>query len=602
MRYYLRPLAHGLLAATLLLSACTLPRVLKEAEAGRSVVARPAVLTAAGEAVPFEVVARVPARHLHKGVVYELLLRYRYEHGLREDTLGRIAFTLGNYVYDDERKGQLVATQKFSLPNTPGRNPGELLAHAQVREVKKNGRVLRAPDDVRVARGIADPARLVTREDTVLALLPEHASNVMSGTRVLPFFFDEDKWFIRGYLGTNVQALEDLIDANQQTRQVLIIAGHSPDSTDAHNRLLASKRVRMLLYYYKQRVKTFSYLNRNENIRYDTLAYVRKWDTFLQKVTTSALKADQIDSVVTIINETRGTFEEKEKALHRLSSFDYIEQYIYPVLRFGTVAVTYSAPKRYDSEVYLLSKKIVEKQVEADALTPEELRYSATLTPLLAEKQRIYEVSAANTNSWESFHNLGVVLLQRAEKEPTDKIQKAYYHRAAVNFTLAAHRNPTAEFFYHAATAYHRAGDRLEALQNYDYAIKLGGARPLLRKIFSDRAALEIEVGQPDEALRSLQYAGPSYQNALNRGLIEVGREHYELALEEYRVAQSLRPTAAAPVYGMAVVAARQKNEDAVGNFIKQAVVLDRSYAQRAVEDLEFQDYAQGKVFREALK
>ncbi|WP_310391714.1 tetratricopeptide repeat protein [Hymenobacter sp.] len=599
---FLRPVAHGLLAATLLLSACALPRVLKQAETGRTVVARPAPLTASGEAVPFEVVARVPALHLRKGVAYELLLRYRYEHGLREDTLGRIAFTVGNYVYDDENKGQLKATQKFSLPNTPSRNPGELLARAQVREVKKNGRVLRAPADVRVARGITDPARLVTREDTVLALLPEQASNTMSGTRVLPFFFDEGQWFIRGYLGTNVQALEDLIDANQQTKQVLIIAGHSPDSTDAHNRLLASKRVRMLLYYYKQRVKNYSYLNKTENIRFDTLAYTRRWDTFLSKVTTSALKADQIDSVVSIINDTRGTFEEKEKALHRLTYFDYLEQYIYPVLRFGTVAVTYTAPKRYDSEVYLLAKKIVAKQLEADALTPEELRYSAALTPLLAEKQRIYETAAANTASWEAFHNLGVVLLQRAEKEPTDKIRRAYLRRAAVNFTLAAHRNPTAEFFYHAATAYHRAGDRLEALQNYDYAIKLGGAAPLLRKIFSDRAALEIEVGQPDEALRSLQYAGPSYQNALNRALILVGREGYEPALEQYRAAQALRPTAAAPVYGMAVVAARQQNEAAVGTFLKQAVALDRRYAQRAVEDLEFQEYAQGKVFREALR
>ena len=598
----LRPVAHGLLAATLFLSACALPRVLKQAETGRTVVARPTPLTAAGEAVPFEVVARVPAQHLRKGVAYELLLRYRYEHGLREDTLGRIAFTVGNYVYDDENKGLLVTTRKFSLPNTPGRNPGELLAHAQVRELKKNGKILKAPADVRVAWGIADPARLVTREDTLLTLLPERANNTMSGTRVLPFFFDEGQWFIRGYLGTNVQALEDLIDANQQTRQVLIIASHSPDSADAHNRALASKRVRMLLYYYKQRVKNFSYLNKNENIRFDTLAYTRRWDTFLTKVTTSALKADQIDSVVTIINDTRGTFEQKEKALHGLSSFDYIEQYIYPVLRFGTVAVSYTAPKRYDSEVYLLSKKIVDKQIETDALTPEELRYSATLTPLLAEKQRIYETAAANTNSWEAFHNLGVVLLQRAEKEPTEKTRKAYLRRAGINFTLAAHRNPTAEFFYHAATAYHRAGDRLEALQNYDYAIKLGGPRPLLRKIFSDRAALEIEVGQPDEALRSLNYAGSSYQNSLNRALILVGREHYEAALEHYRLAQALRPAAAAPVYGLAVVAARQKDEAAVGNFVRQAVALDRSYAQRAVEDLEFQDYTQGKVFREALK
>jgi len=602
MSKLMRPLGRGLCAAVILLTGCALPRVLQQAEEGRTVSTRPTPLLASGESVPFEIIARSPAKHLRKGVAYELLLRYRYEHGLREDTLGRISFTSGNYVYDDEHKGMLVATRHFTLPNTPNRNPGELLAHAQVRELKKKGKTLRAPADVLVSRGIADPARLVTREDTALTYLPEHASNVMSGTRVLPFFFDQNEWYIRGYLGTNVAALEDLIDANQQTKQVLIIAGHSPDSLDAHNKLLASKRVRMLLYYYKQRVKNFSYLNKVENIRFDTLAYTRRWDTFLSKVTSSALKADQIDSVVTIINDAKGSFEEKEKALHRLSYFDYIEQYIYPVLRFGTVAVSYTAPKRYDSEVYLLSKKIVEKQIEADALTPEELRYSATLTPLLAEKQRIYETAAATSASWEAFHNLGVVLLQRAEKEPTAKIRNAYYRRAAVNFTLAAHRNPTAEFFYHAATAYHRAGDRLEALQNYDYAIKLGGPRPLLRKVFSDRAALEIEVGQPDEALRSLQYAGPSYQNALNRGLIEVSREHYDLAQEQYVLAQSLRPAAAAPVYGMAVVAARQKNDAQVAALLKQAVALDRTYAQRAVEDLEFQDYSQSKGFRDALK
>ena len=52
----------------------------------------------------------------------------------------------------------------------------------------------------------------------------------------------------------------------------------------------------------------------------------------------------------------------------------------------------------------------------------------------------------------------------------------------------------------------------------------------------------------------------------------------------------------------LAVVAARQKDEATAGTLLKQAVALDRSYAQRAVEDLEFQDYAQGKVFKEALR
>jgi len=594
----------GLLGLVLaLLTGCSpLPAMLKAAEAGRRVRVEPAPLTAVGESVPFEATAKVAARHLRKGAVYEVLLTYHYDHDLRLDTVGRLSFAPGEFTYDDSVKGRLVSRRRFTILNTPQRSPGQLMARGQVRELKPHGKVLTASTETLVARGISDPARRVVLEDTLLALLPEHASNVMSGTRILPLYFDQGQWFIRSHLGTNIAALEDLIDENQHTQRVLIAAGHSPDSTDAHQPALASKRVKMLLYYYKQRVKGFSYLNKVENIKFDTLAYRRSWELLLNQVQHSVLKPAQQDSVVSIINDTRGTFAQKEKALHKLSYFDYLEDYIYPVLRWGTVAVTYTAPLRYDSEVYILSKKILAKEADLDALTPEELRYSATLTPLLAEKQRIYELAAASTARWEAFYNLGTVLALRAEKESSRRVQQNYYHRAAVNFTLAAHRHPTAELFYRAASAHHHAQERLEALQDYDYAIKLGGERDILRKVFSDKAALEIQVGQPEQALTSLRLAGPSYQNYLNQGLLLVQRGAYDAAAAQYHLALDLRPRAAAPHYGLAVAAARRHDEPALADELRQAVRLDHDLATQATEDLEFQDYVQRLAFREALK
>ncbi|UOQ70407.1 hypothetical protein [Hymenobacter cellulosilyticus] len=81
---------------------------------------------------------------------------------------------------------------------------------------------------IRLARGIVTTGRLVVRQDTAIALLPETVDNNMSGTRILPFFFDQGSAAIRNYLGTNVQALEDFIEANQHTKKVMIAAGHSP--------------------------------------------------------------------------------------------------------------------------------------------------------------------------------------------------------------------------------------------------------------------------------------------------------------------------------------------------------------------------------------
>ncbi|UYZ64500.1 tetratricopeptide repeat protein [Hymenobacter weizhouensis] len=585
-----------------LLAACSpLKKVLRQAQTGQEVTVQPAVLESNGESVVFEVTAKVPAAHLRKGTAYSLGLRYRYNNGLGEDTVGRLTFVSGEYVYDEQRKDKLLIRKQFSFPYTTRKSPGELVALPDVHELRPKGKRVKGAE-IKLARGIVTTSRLVVRQDTALVLLPEAADNNMSGTRVLPFFFDAGKAEIRNYLGTNVAALEDFIEANQRTEKVMIVAGHSPDSLDRHDPRLADKRVRVLLNYFKNRVDLHTYLNKVSDIDFETEAYHRRWDLFLNKVQASALKPAQIDSVLLLINDTPGTYAQKEKSLHRLSFYDYLDEYIYPVLRFGTVAVRYTAPKRYDSEIYLLSKKIVEKQMEADALTPEELRYSATLTPLLAEKQRIYETAVATTGLWPAYYNLAVVLTQRADKEVNEKVRRAYLRRAAVNFTLAAHRNPTAELFYRVAAAYHRAGDKLEALQNYDYAIKLGGPRPVLSKIFADKAALEIEIGQLDDALRSLGFSSRTYQNLMNRALILVLKGDYPGAATLYQEALGLRPQDPLLHYCLAVVAARQQNEPAVALHLRHAVELDRTYATRAVEDLEFRDFAKGKPFLEALR
>lgn len=595
-----------LLASLLTLSAlgvlpgCTLQRMLKVARKDQQITVVPGVLESNGENVLFEVEARRPARHLRKGKAYGLRLSYRYNNALREDTVGRLPFVFGEYVYDPLHKSQLVITKQFSFPYAPNKNPGVLVAVPEAYELRPGGKRRKGPEMVLV-HGIVTTGRLVVRQEPAVEFLPASVDNNMDGTRVLPFFFDAGQSEIRNYLGTNVAALEDFIEANQHTSKVMIVAGHSPDSLDRHDPRLADKRVQALVKYYKKRVDTDAYLNSVRNIEFETQAYHQRWDLFLHKVQQSALTPAQIDSVVLLLNEP-GTFARKEQLLRALSFYDYLEQYIYPVLRFGTVAVQYTAPKRYDSEIYLLSRKIVEKQTEADALTPEELRYSATLTPLLAEKQRIYETAVATTGRWEAYYNLGVVLLKRAEKETSAKVQRAYLRRAAVNFTLAAHRNPTAPLFYQVANAYHRADDRLEALQNYDYAIKLGGPRPTLEKVFADKAALEIEVGQLEDALSSLSYAGKSYQNVMNRALIHLLKDDHAGAARLYQEALSLQPNDPQAYYCLAIGAARAQDELLMSQHLRRAVQLDRAYADRAVGDLEFRRYARSKPFLEALR
>ncbi|MBO0356704.1 hypothetical protein J0X19_01985 [Hymenobacter sp. BT186] len=69
-----------------------------------------------------------------------------------------------------------------------------------------------------------------------------------------------------------------------------------------------------------------------------------------------------------------------------------------------------------------------------------------------------------------------------------------------------------------------------------------------------------------------------------------------------YQEALTLQPNDPLAYYCLAVVAARQKDEARMGENLRRAVQLDRKFAQRAVEDLEFMDMARTKTFVEVLK
>ncbi len=88
----------------------------------------------------------------------------------------------------------------------------------------------------------------------------------------------------------------------------------------------------------------------------------------------------------------------------------------------------------------------------------------------------------------------------------------------------------------------------------------------------------------------------------MNLALIYLIKQNYEGATTLYQEALSFKPDDAMAYYCLAVVAARARNESLVGERLRQAVALDRAYAQRAVEDLEFSSYARSKTFLEALR
>ncbi|GEO06769.1 hypothetical protein AAE02nite_44330 [Adhaeribacter aerolatus] len=553
----------------------------------------PNKLEVSGDNVLFEVKAQVPLKMVQKKAVYGLELTYHYGED-KIEPIGRIAFNPGEFIYENKLP---TITRQFSFPYTPEKNPGRLMMEGVAMNKKRHEKRTKPQE---LATGLITTSKLVARNNEVSYELDNYQPEAES-VNTLTFYFDKGQTALRDFLGTNVTVLNDFIESNYKTEAIEIVAGTSPEKEEIQKPRLAAQRAQALQKFYKHKLDISDYVNNTKAIRFKTNPQQPGWDAFTKKVKSSALPKEETEKIMAIVNG-EGSFLEKEEKLQQLESYEYLELYVYPVLRFAEVKIAYTPVPKKDYEIYLLSKKIAEKAADKSALTEQELRYAATLTPLLAEKRKIYEAAIRTTDNWQAYHNLGVVYLLMAKQEHRPQLKSELLKKSAQNLIYASHRNPAANTFYHAASAHHLRGNALEALQAYDYAIKLGGNKALLEKVFADKAALEIEIGQVDDALNSLHYAGTSYQNYINTGLCYMLKENYEDAPKFYEAALKIKPNDALAYYSLAIIAARTKDENLMAAHLKRAVQADKSFVQRAIDDLEFRPYLKTAVFQSALK
>jgi len=574
------------------LSGCQLSRLLKASQQ-QQISILPQHLEVSGDNVMFEVKAQVPLKMIQKNKVYALEFAYHYGEN-KEEPIGRLVFTSGEFIYENNLP---IITRQFSFPYSPDKNPGRLMYQGVVTSEKRHEKRTGWHE---LAKGLVTTSKLVVRNNEV-TYETENYSPDPDKYNILTFYFDKGQTVLRNYLGTNLSALNEFIEANYKTESVEIKAGTSPEKEEVQKPRLAAQRAQVLQKFYKSKLDASDYVNNVKTINFEISVLDTGWDAFIKKVETSALPSEDKSKILTIV-KGKGSFTEKEEKLQQLEAYEYLELYIFPILRFAEVKIAYTAVQKKDYEIYLLSKKIVNNEIEKAALSEEELRYAATLTPLLAEKQKIYEAAIRTTDRWQAYHNLGIVYLQMSKQEVRPKYKSELLKKAAQNLIYASHRNPTASNFYHAASAHHMRGSYLEALQSYDYAIKLGGSAPMLQKVFSDKAALEIEIGQIDDALYSLNYAGTSYQNYINKGLCYMLKENYEGATKFYEAALKIKPNDGLAYYSLAIIAARTKDENVLAYNLQRAVRANKLFTARAIEDLEFRSYLKKDFFQAALK
>ncbi|OKL39614.1 tetratricopeptide repeat protein [Pontibacter flavimaris] len=569
-------------------SGCTLQRMVKTAEKHQQVTVEPSPLATNGESVNFELRAQVPEKLIREKEVYKLDVFYEYGDQKREN-IGTYNFEFGEFVYEDRKP---TITRQLSFPYAPEKATGRLMV--QGRAIDKKDNDIAYTDPKQVATGLNTTPLLLVRNND-FTFTPDKYAEEADSTGKLVFYFEQNQHKLDDLSDEKLKVLNQYALDNVPSQTIKITGMRAPGEKNSN---LAQKRAQTLEQHYRQKAKALDYSNKKVAITTEVQENIVP--VLVQKLETTALPKAQKQEVLAILQGEQSE-QEKLQALEQTEAYAYLQKYVYPSLQTAQVEFDYNRSRRPDYEIYVLAKRIANGEADADVLTEEELQHAATLTPILAEKRKLYEAAVKTTDKWPAYYNLGVVYTNMAQKDYRPEARKALLEKAIHNLTFAGYRNPTAKVYYSLASAYHQLGKYEQALENYNYAVTLGGEEAMLQSIFADKAALEIETGRYDDAIASLRYAGDSYQTNMNLGLSYLLKENYEGAEEFYLKALERKPDDALAYYSLAIIGARTQDEEMLEQGLRRAVNADSDYTQKAISDMEFEAYRDKPAYKEAL-
>ena len=289
----------------------------------------------------------------------------------------------------------------------------------------KNGKALTTAK-MEIAVGIITTSRAV--QNDYATNYADHGYNDQE--ELIPtninFYFPQGSSYLSQYLATDGKSnkakksnLSAFIADKNVTRTVTITGTHSPEGSETINGDLSKNRAEAIEKYYRSQMRKYDYKGTAAEIKFILKPVVQNWTAFKVAMRASEISEDSKKAFLNIVNGS-GSFEDKEKAMRKISAYKSVFDKVYPSLRTAQTEILTVKEKKSPAEISLLAKHIVDGDTTSEVLSNEELLYAATLTPSLKEKEEIYMAASKKEGSWVAHNNLAAVYLQMAEQNGDD--------------------------------------------------------------------------------------------------------------------------------------------------------------------------------------
>ena len=532
----------------------------------------PSPLEAIGGQVPATIDGKFPEKYMKKKAVVTVTPVLRYANG---EAKGQSATFQGEKVQGNDQTISYKVGGNYTMKNNfkyvPDMIKSELFLTFDARVGKKAVKL----KDLKVADGVVSTSLLLA--NALNSTNPAYAADAFERIIAqkqqanIKFLIQQANIRTSELKSTSIQDfIQTLRDIqNDQKRKALnnieVSAYASPDGGYSLNEKLASQREKNSTKYVNSELKKIKF---DANV--DTKYTAEDWEGFQELVAASNIQdKDLILRVLSMYKDP----EEREKQIRNISvAFKELADEVLPQLRRARLSINYDLIGRSDDEI--------KEQFKSDAskLSIEELLYAATLTNSASEKTAIYKAAAQlYPNDYRAFNNLG----EQAYRSGDLAAAKQNFERASRVKSDAAEVNANLGLI---------ALKEGNVAAAESYLAKANGANSL-NEILGNLYIAKGNYSQAENTFGNTKSNSAALAQILNRNYAKAASTLSGITTPD-----------ATTSYLQAIVAARMNNQTLAISNLKDAIAKDRSYAKRAVVDLEFAKMADNASFKSIVE
>lgn len=518
----------------------------------------PDVLVLQGGKVQATVDGNFPAKSFPKKALVTITPVLKYEGG---ETLGTPITLQGSKVKANNKVIDYKSGGTFSVGSVFNYIPEMSKSELYLRFNTTIGKKIITLPEIKVADGVISNEALVNAATATPATTADKFQRVIQEEYEASILFLIQQAKLRktelsseAVMGLSNQFASTSADSSRQISSIEVASFASPDGSVSLNEDLASKRESETVKYLENELK-----KANAKGSIDARFTAEDWEGFKELVSASNIQdKDLILRVLSMYNDP----DQREKEIKNLSSvFETLAEDILPKLRRSKMKLTLDLIGKTDEQLKELAKN------DPSKLNVEELLFAGSLFDSNKDKVVIYQsASELYPGDYRTFNNLGVA-----------KFKLGDITGAKAAFDKAYALNKSAEVNSNLALCALVSGADASTIESY-----LGSA--------AGSAGLNEAMGilyiRKGEYAKAVQAFGDMKTN--NAALAQ-------LLTKDYSKAKATLDAVAKPnaetYYLTALVGAKTNNKDLVISGLTAAIKADKTYARKALKDIDFSKY-----------